>query len=370
MSLPTEVDDALLHFADVLESAIMIVGAHDDKVLYANLAVCKLLGTDRLNLEGNTTLALNLWSHPEDKSLLTDLVLHGTKLKKHKVEIRNSQNKRVSVLLSIDSVEISGMPCFQFCFESTSRKDTRKTLLQARRYNQFSTEQGVHRNGLFAVSQKNYEEVSQLLLKLVDQEKHITCKLAQDLHDHLGQTLTAISLLWGNRQQKSGRELDSDIDILIRQAVYELRMCLADLRPPLIEKCGFLAALQNEISRQSALRKCHHISLEVNSGCVEFRWPPDVEYGAFMVAREAISNALNHAQANQIKVSVNASDQRLLVKIMDDGRGFETQSRTVCAGHLGLVGMIERAKAINAHLSIVSNVAEGTCIQLSWRKSD
>lgn len=348
----------------------MIVGVHDDKVLYANLAVCKLLGSDSLKLEGNTTLALNLWSHPEDKSRLTDLVLHRTKVKKHKVKIRNSQNKQVSVLLSIESVEISGMPCFQFCFESTSRKDTRKKLLQARRYKLFSAEQGVHRNGLITMLQKNYEGTSQLLLKLVDQEKQITCKLAQALHDHLGQTLTAISVLWNYRQQKIGSEVDSEIDILIRQAVYELRLCLVDLRPPLIEKCGFLAALQHEISRQSALRKCRHISLEVNSGCEEFRWPPDVEYGAFMVVREAISNALNHAEANQINVSVDASAQRLFVEIKDDGRGFETQSRIGCPGHLGLVGMIERVKAINAHLSIVSNVAEGTCVQLSWRNSD
>jgi signal transduction histidine kinase len=217
---------------------------------------------------------------------------------------------------------------------------------------------------------QNDEYYSDRLSKFVAQEHFITCRLAQALHDQLGQTLTAISLLWGSRQQKCDSVTDGDIDILIRQAINELRDCLMVLRPPFIEEYGLLVALQNEINRQSTLSKCSYISLDANSECTELRWPPDVEFAVFMITREAILNALNHSEAKLIKVSVNGSARRLSVEIEDDGGGFDTQSPIGCAGHLGLVGMTDRAKAINAYLSINSKVTEGTCVQLRWNNSD
>jgi signal transduction histidine kinase len=98
----------------------------------------------------------------------------------------------------------------------------------------------------------------------------------------------------------------------------------------------------------------------------QLRWPSDVEYACFMIAREAVANALEHSMASLIQVTLNASGSGLMLEITDDGIGFQTKGLMGRSGNLGLVGMRERAQAIGARLDVDSTPGEGVRVSLRW----
>ena len=95
------------------------------------------------------------------------------------------------------------------------------------------------------------------------------------------------------------------------------------------------------------------------------RWPAEVEYGAFMIAREAVENALRHARATALAVRLSGAALALQLQVEDNGVGMATMA-TGRSGHLGILGMHERAHAIGAALAVESAQEHGTRVQLNW----
>jgi PAS domain S-box-containing protein len=221
---------------------------------------------------------------------------------------------------------------------------------------------------------KRYQsQLSELTRRLLEQEKQTTRKLAQILHDQLGQTLGAISLSFdalsdltavGLSPEASERE--RKLGALIEQAVQEVRQALVALRPPLLEDAGLPAALRNEVKARSAEAEPVQLRLEVMPDAVDIRWPADVEYAAFMIAREALVNAVLHAQATQVVVSVEGTPGWLHLQVTDDGVGLSPELARGRPGHLGMVGMQERALAIGARLDAQKSAKGGTVVSLKW----
>lgn len=216
-------------------------------------------------------------------------------------------------------------------------------------------------------------ELSELAHRLMEQEKDTTRRLAQILHDGLGQTLTALRLsvealpeqIEGT-QPPAAQERLQVLSELARTAVSEVREALAELRPPLLESAGLAAALDNECrlrEREAAPAQLH---LLTEDGARTQRWPADVEHAAFMVGREAVINAIRHAEARQITVTVGGDDQTLLLDVCDNGLGLPEELTFGRPGHLGLVGMRERAIAIGARLSVLAPAEGGTLVRLEW----
>jgi signal transduction histidine kinase len=208
--------------------------------------------------------------------------------------------------------------------------------------------------------------LSKLTAQLLEQEKVTTSKLALALHDQLGQTLTAARLIVDAQLNAQPTESSRKMALLMSQAMNQVRSMLMDLRPPMLEESGLGPALENEISRVLPAGANYDITLDADEVSMARRWPSEVEYAFFMIAREAISNALSHAGADLIQVTLRAVEQGLVLEIIDDGQGFEPESRTGRAGHLGLVGMKERAAAVMARLTFFSQVGDGTRVQVMW----
>jgi signal transduction histidine kinase len=152
---------------------------------------------------------------------------------------------------------------------------------------------------------------------------------------------------------------------VLAQAVMDVRKVLADLRQPLLEEQGLAAALDNEI-RVALSASGTDVLLEVADGLYRQRWPSDVEYSTFMVVREAIANARLHARASLIRVLLEGDAQRLDVDVVDDGVGIEPDMQLGRPGHLGIVGMRERASSIGASCSITAEPGGGTRVCLRW----
>ncbi len=218
-------------------------------------------------------------------------------------------------------------------------------------------------------------ELAALTRRLLAQEKDTTRRLAQVLHDELGQTLAAMRLVHdaGTVRAEGGgvpRHLAEQLDRLIGDANRQVRQVLVELRPPLLDEQGLVAALDDELRQRQALHPELTLRFDASAAVRARRWPPGVEYAAFMVAREALNNALRHARARVIVVLVEGDEGRLDAFVRDDGRGMPERAPADRPGHLGMVGMRERALAIGARLRIESLAGTGTTVQLHWGDTD
>ncbi len=219
------------------------------------------------------------------------------------------------------------------------------------------------------------EQLSALTRDLMDAEQKTNRRLAQLLHDQFGQTLTSLRIFVDALRARLPGSLDaavqngwSQISSLIDRGMREVREVLVELRPALLHEQGLAVALDNELQAQAAKHPDVRVTLHAVDELAARRWTPDVEYAVFMVAREAIANALLHSRGGHVSVRLQAQGPLgLVLTVHDDGRGMVPAEQASKPGHLGLVGMRERASGIGAQLHVRSNVGRsGTMIELRY----
>ena len=228
---------------------------------------------------------------------------------------------------------------------------------------------------LDAEAQRSQTRLTDLTKRLMTQERSLVKGLAQTLHDQLGQTMAAIRMA-----HETILTLQSDQDLavspgvarlqgqmgaLVSQAIAQIRQVLVDLRPPLLEEQGFVAALDNELRNRALTQPQIDISLHVGPEMAHLRWPAEVEYAAFMVAREAVENALRHSGSPTIVVRLSGKVGALQVEVADDGEGMAPVAH-IKERHLGILGMHERAQMIGAIVTVDSAPGHGTRVNFSW----
>ena len=196
-------------------------------------------------------------------------------------------------------------------------------------------------------------------------------RLARELHDSVTQSLYAVTLYAdaAARLLSSGQgELASDnvhkLRRTAKEALAEMRLLIFELRPPILEDEGLAAALQarlEAVEGRSGLRTELHVD-------GERRLPPKVEDGLYRIAREALNNALKHAQARGITVSLHLGPGATVLEVADDGAGFDPGA-VQDSGGIGRRSMAERAEAIGAGFEIESQVGGGTRVVVVWEEA-
>jgi signal transduction histidine kinase len=215
--------------------------------------------------------------------------------------------------------------------------------------------------------------LSKLSMQLMAQERETARRMGQVLHDQLGQQLGSARLYLDVAMAQAAvvdsalptRNPLSQVSALLDGAIAEVRHVLRDMRPPLLEDQGLAAALDNELRLSPAQDLGLRVALELGSAVRGLRWPDAVEYASFMIAREAIGNALRHAQGTCIRVALDGDPGHLSLRIEDDGVGLEPANLQGRPGHLGMVGMRERAAAIGARLVVERGAQGGTVVALT-----
>ncbi len=210
-----------------------------------------------------------------------------------------------------------------------------------------------------------------LTRRLLTQEKETTRRLAQTLHDGLGQTLAVARLhqdavVAALPPDSAAHQAATRVDSGLADAVKLVRLVLADLRPPLLHEQGLLAALDNEVRSVVRTPGSAAVSLVTRVRGPIQHWSADVQYGAFMIVREALANALRHGQAQSIRIEIGGGARSLHVEVTDNGIGIDPEYLDGRAGHLGIVGMHERALAIGARLRVTAGARSGTRVRLDW----
>ena len=212
------------------------------------------------------------------------------------------------------------------------------------------TERERDRNALEAQSVR-LQRLSLRLLEVQEQEKR---HLARELHDELGQLLTATKL----RVQQLGatqpavHELSADLD----RALTQVRTMSLDLRPSMLDDLGLVAALRWYVNRQATLGR---FEMKFDASGLETRPDPAVETAAFRIVQEALTNVLRHARATKVMVRVWRDDARLRLEVRDDGCGFDPARRS---GSSGLLGMRERATLLGGNLTLESAPGRGCTV--------
>lgn len=219
---------------------------------------------------------------------------------------------------------------------------------------------------LAAAVQEQGEHLCGLRARLAEAEEAERHRLAQELHDQVGQSLSVLGLNLNRAQSLLspglGNKLHSYLAesiALVYQTADMIRDLMAKLRPPLLDDFGLLAALRSYgvlLARRTGIV----ISIE---GCEPTpRLPILVELPLFRIAQEALTNVAKHAQISQVTVTEEVEGDRVRLVIADNGVGFHLPDlgRFEDRPHWGLMTMKERAAAVGGHCRIESRPGAGT----------
>lgn len=211
-------------------------------------------------------------------------------------------------------------------------------------------------------SEGRYREYSRRLIEAQEGER---CRLSRELHDHVGQILTAVKMnLHALQQQCTAPEIQLSLEDnmkVIDEAADQVRDLSIDLRPSLLDDLGLVVAVRWYLDRQA--KSCGvPADFTTRSLSDDERFSSEVETACFRIVQEAFTNVARHARASRISVVLEKAEQDLVLLISDDGEGFDSKALRANATTLGLRSMEERVQAVGGSITIDSSPDLGTAI--------
>ncbi|MEU0738860.1 HAMP domain-containing sensor histidine kinase [Streptomyces sp. NPDC006134] len=185
-------------------------------------------------------------------------------------------------------------------------------------------------------------------------------RIAQELHDEVGQSMTAILLVLKRAADEAAEPLRGELhqaQEITRESLDEVRRLVRRLRPGVLDDLGLVSALTSlthDFATHTGLRVLRRFDPALPA------LERETELVLYRVAQESLTNAARHADAGQVEVSLRHADGAVELCVTDDGRGIET----VCEG-AGIRGMRERALLVGADLDIARAVPGGTRVRLT-----
>ncbi len=185
--------------------------------------------------------------------------------------------------------------------------------------------------------------------------------IARELHDEIGQSLTALKFhleMVGRGTPEDGAERVREARGLVDELMKRVSNLSLDLRPAMLDDLGLLPALVWLFDRYTSQT---HIEVQFQkSGLADGRrLPPEIETAAFRVVQEALTNVARHAGVQRVTVRAWAADGMVSVQIVDEGKGFSPEAALQRGDSSGLMGMRERTGALGGQLSIESEPGQG-----------
>lgn len=217
-------------------------------------------------------------------------------------------------------------------------------------------------------SEKRFRTLAKAVWNVQEEERR---RLARELHDGIGQTLTAlanqIQRIFDDAKSMENLGLEhrlADALDLTRGALHDTRELSRLLRPTLLDDLGLEAALK-WLARTLAERT--KLAIEVHSTLGETRLPADVETLVFRITQEALTNVIRHSGAHEVQILLTQTVNQLRLQVRDDGQGFDPTQLTAEKGAVssGVRGMRDRAELFGGRLEVNSACGEGTTILMT-----
>jgi signal transduction histidine kinase len=206
-------------------------------------------------------------------------------------------------------------------------------------------------------------ELENLSAKLVDAQEEERRTISRELHDEVGQSLSALLVDLGNvlatvpEENIPARRLLDTVKKLAEQSLQSVRNRALLLRPSMLDDFGLVPALRWQ-TREASRRTGTIIELAAEETADEL--PDDYKTCVYRVVQEALNNVLKHSDAQSVQIVVRQEKDRLLLSIQDDGKGFDVRHTR----GLGLVGMEERVRHLGGVFVIQSKPGQGTHLRV------
>jgi two-component system NarL family sensor kinase len=235
-------------------------------------------------------------------------------------------------------------------------RQRQKTLGQLR-----EKEEGLHRQQVDELLKK--QEISSLVSYLNGQEEERK-RVAEDLHDRLGSTLSATKLYLNSTQAASSSSFVKATELLDK-AVNEVREISHNLLSGTLSKFGLLQALEE---LKNTVSSTDQVKMEIFIHAVE-RLPANMEITIYRVVQELVSNILKHAHATEITVQLNRHPREITLTVEDNGIGFDVHNKNPKSG-IGLMNVESRVSALRGSFYVDSGKGNGTTITINIPAED
>jgi PAS domain S-box-containing protein len=213
------------------------------------------------------------------------------------------------------------------------------------------------------------EQLRALLSRLQSLREEERTRISREIHDHLGQLLTALKLdlRWLERRVSSLPDAEAQATLnakiasareLANETIVSVQKIASELRPGILDRLGLPAAVETETQTFQSRTGIHcEWSLPRETADV----PPDLATGAFRIFQEILTNIARHSHATHVEVRLAFTDNRLLLEVGDNGIGIK-QDAAESPASLGLVGMQERATMLGGKIGFNQNPGGGTLV--------
>ena len=218
-----------------------------------------------------------------------------------------------------------------------------------------------------AESERRFRIISKGVLRVQEAERG---RIARDLHDGVGQALTALKIeleLLENQAASTGSSIEARLTHLkglVNRTLQDVKALSHALRPPMLDDLGLVPTL-HWLVRTFQRRNAVQVHLTCNP--IEERLDPDLETLVYRVAQEALTNVAKHADSPDVTLTLECSATRLRLLIEDHGRGFDVDAAlrgNASDRGFGLRAMRDRVQLFGGHFQVTSAPGRGTTIQI------
>ncbi len=340
-------------YGTLVEDALIGVYIIKDGIIeFANEKFAAIYGYSKDELIGMQSLDL---VHPEDRALIKNMRAKRLKGKKvpSEYEIRGLKKNgdTIWVMRSLSLINFKDSPAIcGIVSDMTKRRNAELALRE---------------------SGKELRILSNQLLSAEEKERK---RIARELHDGIGQALSAIKFSVENYLRQLGNEADHSglnsltaVIPLTQKTIEEVRRIVKDLRPSILDDLGILATITwfcREFQNVYAgIRFKREIDIQ------EDDIPSPLKTVMYRILQEALNNVAKHSQANLVQLTLQKSDSVIELTIQDNGKGFDL-AKTIALKPsqrgFGLASMRERAELSGAAFDLVSTIGKGTVIRMAW----
>jgi len=208
----------------------------------------------------------------------------------------------------------------------------------------------------------HFRALSSRAITFQEQERRA---IARELHDSIGQSLTAIriqlQLLESTSASKQHESLAKTGMQMVDQTIEEVRRAIKTLGPAILDDLGLFPALQ-KLCEDFDERATFTVHYEIKP--IEQPLSPSLENACYRIIQESLTNILKHAQAQQVHVNVETTSKSLHFSVKDDGIGFQADGQPPRESR-GIVGMKERVELLEGNFSLDSTLGQGTIIRVT-----
>lgn len=244
------------------------------------------------------------------------------------------------------------------------------TLQDHRRWNEALGEMVEERTrelaGLYEQLQGKEVMCKRLLGKVLTTQEEERARLARELHDSIGQSLTAIIMTTTAIESSlpasfvNGKDKLAHVRNIATQTLHDLRSLIFDLRPEVLDDLGLGLAVHSQVKKHL---EPAGVRVQLRAGGLKDQLPAEVETAVFRVVQEAITNIARHAHASEASISLTRKNNRLIVRVEDNGVGFDPEHVLNNERQAwGLRGMEERITLLGGRFYVGSRPGGGTLL--------